>query len=151
MRVTSHLWLACLAMAIPFLASALRAQQWEPVAPGMRVSIRVVDSLPSDALTRNAVIGRVLHRDGSSFYVRVTSADTLRVPYGSISQLSISHGHSRVRSALKYGFEGALFGLFIPSTNRTTDKFYRSLAAGTVIGAVIGTAVPDERWRRVKR
>jgi hypothetical protein len=130
----------------------LHAQGWESVVPGSRVSIRVTDSIHAGGLRRNAVVGTVLDRDSSFVYLRVTAADTLRVPRSSITALAVSKGRSRTRSAIKYALlEGALFGAFLPCSRETPRKVYLTVGAGTVVGAVIGALVPDERWRRVKR
>jgi hypothetical protein len=151
MKVTSRAWFALTMIVTCTFAPQLRGQRWEPVAPGMRVSMRVVDSLSSGDLSRNFVVGNVLNRDDASFYVRVTSSDTLRVAYGSISQLAISQGRSRVRSAVKYAFmEAVLFGLLMPDQH-TRENRRLTVAGGAVLGGIIGAIVPDERWHRVKR
>ena len=144
----------CAAAVLAFVtvSSPLHGQAWESVAPGMRISIRVVDSLHPGDPGRNAVVGTVLHHDSTSFYLRVTSADTLRVSRASITRLAVSKGRSRVRSAVTYAlFEGALFSLLVPASHKGTNDFYRSFGAGALVGGTIGAALPGERWRRVKR
>ena len=108
---------SCAATMLAFvaLASPVDGQGWASGVPGMRVSIRVVDSFNPGYLGRNAVVGTILHRDSAFFYLRVTSADTLRVSQASITRLAVSKGRSRARSAVKYApLEGALFSLLTP-------------------------------------
>jgi hypothetical protein len=143
--------LAAGAISVVALSLPLGAQGWESAAPGMRVSMRVVDSLQPGEVRRNAVVGTILRRDSTAFYLRVTAADTLRVAHGSISRLELSKGRSRVRSAIATALLGGTLVASFPPDRRSSLDFGQWFGAGAIVGGVIGAVVPDERWRRVKR
>src|SRR4051812_11703265 len=87
--------IAAAAMLFIAASSSLHAQGWNSIAPGTRVSIRIIDSLNPADTRRNAVVGTVLGRDSAGFYLRVTATDSFRVSHSSITRLEVSQGRSR--------------------------------------------------------
>jgi hypothetical protein len=136
------------------LAMPSAAQSWAGAIPGARISLRVHDTtLAEPHSQRNALVGLVVAREPSVLLVQLTSHDTLRVPYTSINGATVSRGVSRRESALRWALlEAGLFAILPPPPDHSyysSAHFVRIAVAGG-LGAIAGSALAPERWRRLK-
>lgn len=84
-------------------------------------------------------------------------ASPLTVSVNGIHQIDVSRGVSRSRTAVKQALLGAAYigGLGAMGDHEwgggSTENYLISAGGGFVIGAVLGSIFPEERWKRVFR
>jgi hypothetical protein len=161
-------------MSIPAVASLLLAlipapangQPLEPVPSGTRVRVSVAEPYLQEQgpWRRQQLRGTVASITPDTLYVSVPgTVGTLAVARESIRRLDVSRGHpSRAATALERAFSGAIVGAMSAAISNDPDgtkwpNYSRRWRAagegakwGAAFGAVVGFALPTERWRRVR-
>jgi hypothetical protein len=154
------MWLGLLLMAWPVAQADC---QWPPeIVPGARIQVRLPEAEFQVGGHRGQLLrGRVAHLAQDSLYLAVTdSVGPLAIPRNLIERLEYSRGvPSRPASAAIQGLRmGVAFALLVAGVNELDDDSNLSFGeaaligggVGVVIGGVLGSLRPEERWRRVR-
>jgi hypothetical protein len=152
-------------MLLAVTSTVATAQFPDRVRPGVRVRVWLPDTLPQEntpwrrQLLRATVIGV------EDTFLRLQVPGTMgpvAVPRGAIRRLDVSRGRSRVASAFEraigFAIAGAItagvnndpYGRKWPAYNRDWRAAEEGAKWGAAIGALVGFALPTERWRRVR-
>jgi hypothetical protein len=148
-----------------FLVAPRLAQAQFPAAvqPGTRVRVWIPEPTRQEQAPdrRQLLRGTVESADGTLRLRIPGSASSLAIPRASVRRLDVSLGVSRGASAVERAVGGAIggaitFALLNDPRRRGGPHYHRDWRAAGVgaawgggIGALIGFALPYERWRRV--
>lgn len=134
------------------------AQAPEEPSVGNRIRVKLPDSLRVAPFWRRelSVTGRLVRATPDTLVLHVGGANPLAVSRTSVTELSVSEGSSRARSALSNGFWSGLsmaaLRYAIESDARDQDNRRIAIAggAGFALGALVGALSPFEHWRKVR-
>ena len=157
-----HIARALLVLALlPFAAAA---QFPAEVHTGTRVRVWLPEPYVQmeGPARRQLIRGTVETVARDSLRLAVPRAGALSIPRASIRRLEVSHGSSRVATAIERAIGGAIGGAItfalMNDPRRSGGPHYRTdwraagvgASWGAGIGAVIGFIAPVEQWRRVR-
>lgn len=148
------------------LAAPAAAQFPDNIQPGARVRIWLPEPYRQEQgpWGRQQVRATVSATDGNTLRVTVPgTAGTLEIARADIRRLDVSRGRpSRVASAFERAIGFAIAGAITaalendpqstewPHYNRTWRAAEEGAKWGAAVGAVVGFALPTERWKRVR-
>ncbi len=156
---------ALAALVTSCMAAPARAQSLETVRIGSRVRVWLPEDLRQEQgpWHRQQLRGTVVSAGTDTLRISVPGAEgTLAVGRHSIRRLEVSRGQSRAASALERAVVGAVVGAISialdndprgskwPHYSRDWRAAEEGAKWGAAFGAVIGFALPTERWRRVR-
>lgn len=156
-------WILGLAVACCCASPQLIVAQPQTLAstpPGERIQLTLRDSLRQRPLmpARQMVVGQFVRATEDSVWIRPYGASRIALARQNIRYARVSRGTSRLRSALvlgaSWGFSFAA-AVAIDQLDENHDHKGRDALVGAGVGfgagALIGTALPFEHWRRIRR
>ena len=135
------------------------AQAPEEPRVGSRVRIGVPDSLRASPFVRRGqwIAGTLVRATQDTLVLHVGGANPLYVARRDVTELSVSEGASRVRSAADHAlYAGVLFAIstyYVDHAEGSVQGRHVALAAGSgvALGALLGALSPFEHWRKLRR
>jgi hypothetical protein len=127
---------------------------------GHRVRIHLARQVRSveGAVARQQLRGTLTRVSPDSIVVSIhPSAASVHVATAGVHQVDVSRGISRSRNAVIQGLHGAAIWAVLGSTHPEgigggpTENILAWARGGFIVGAVIGTMLPQERWKRIFR
>ncbi len=145
--------ICCLALTLALQLDAQAAQGTPPLAPGTRVRVTTLDS---------TVVGLLESVDSVTIVVRRPDGTAAKLPRARGTQVDLSTGPgtcrpSRRGTCVAIGLlAGAALGVGVGAIAESSCDFCGgevlpfTLAAGGLVGTVVGAVVGDEHWQRAE-
>jgi hypothetical protein len=134
------------------------AQSTHELPVGTRIRVGLPDSLRAYSMVRRGqwIAGTLVRATPDTLVLHVGGANPFYVARRDVTELSVSEGASRVRSAADHGFWGGLFCALATNSveNAQGSVHARDVALGAAygvaVGALFGALSPFEHWRKVR-
>jgi len=156
-----NIWTSILIAAAALLGAVptAAAQSAEEVPVGARIRIGLPDSLRAYPMARRGqwVAGTLVRATPDTLVLHVGGANPLYVARRDVTELSVSQGASRVRSAADHAFWTGLtvavatYNVEQAQGNARGRHMAIGAATGVALGALLGALSPFEHWRKVRR
>ena len=137
----------------------LRSRTWKLIFVATVASAALVRTAAAQAPDEPSVGSRIrikVRATPDTLVLHVGGANPLAVSRATVTEVSVSEGSSRGRSALTNGFWSGLsmaaLRCAIESNARDQDNRRIAIAggAGFALGALVGALSPFEHWRKVR-
>jgi len=158
--VRHRIWKYILVAAVASVGIVHTAAAQCPEEPsvGTRIRVGLPDSLRAFPMVRRGqwIAGTLVRATPDTLVLHVGGANTFYVARRDVTELSVSEGASRIRSAADHAFWGGLTcALAVNSIEHAQGSVHgRDIAIGAAygvaVGALFGALSPFEHWRKVR-